>query len=621
MKKKHPSRQPEAINVTDNTAPIKQTIEPDDRLTRAKSMAPLRQMLAFLWPHKSRLIAAGIALIFTAGANLTLGYGVRILIDEGFSGADASGLYQAVSFILFVGIAIAIGSMTRFYLVSWLGERVSADLRSAVFNNLVHLQPSYFETNHSGEIMSRLTTDTTLLQTLIGSSVSLAVRSALTLSGALILMVITNLQLSLVILIAVPVTLIPILIFGRRVRKLSSKSQQSIAEVGSRAGEIFQSIKVVQSFNREIAEKTGFAQDVERAFVIARSRVWQRALLTGFAIVLLMGGMISMMWSGGIDVIEGRMTGGELGAFVFYAVMVGTSFATLAEVWGDLQRAAGASERLMELLQESNTIPDSGSSAIASGQCLHFDAVQFFYPSRPDIPALNGFNLTIQPGESVALVGPSGAGKSTVFELVLRFYDPAKGAIEFGGTDLRALSLTAWRQKIALVPQQPALFSGDILYNIAYGADSPTQASVETAAQMAHAHDFITALPEGYRSDLGAQGVRLSGGQRQRLALARAILVNPELLLLDEATSALDTESEWHVQQALTEIMQGRTTIIIAHRLSTVMNADKIVVMNEGQVVDSGRHEDLIRRCDVYQRLASRQFQSGAEGGATGNAS
>jgi ATP-binding cassette subfamily B protein len=610
MKKKHPSRQPEAINVTDNTAPIKHTIEPDDRLTRAKSMAPLRQMLAFLWPHKSRLIAAGIALIFTAGANLTLGYGVRILIDEGFSGADASGLYQAVSFILFVGIAIAIGSMTRFYLVSWLGERVSADLRSAVFNNLVHLQPSYFETNHSGEIMSRLTTDTTLLQTLIGSSVSLAARSALTLSGALILMVITNLQLSLVILIAVPVTLIPILIFGRRVRKLSSKSQQSIAEVGSRAGEIFQSIKVVQSFNREIAEKTGFAQDVERAFVIARSRVWQRALLTGFAIVLLMGGMISMMWSGGIDVIEGRMTGGELGAFVFYAVMVGTSFATLAEVWGDLQRAAGASERLMELLQESNTIPDSGSSAIASGQCLHFDAVQFFYPSRPDIPALNGFNLTIQPGESVALVGPSGAGKSTVFELVLRFYDPAKGAIEFGGTDLRALSLTAWRQKIALVPQQPALFSGDILYNIAYGADSPTQASVETAAQMAHAHDFIAALPEGYRSDLGAQGVRLSGGQRQRLALARAILVNPELLLLDEATSALDTESEWHVQQALTEIMQGRTTIIIAHRLSTVMNADKIVVMNEGQVVDSGRHEDLIRRCDLYQRLANRQFQT-----------
>ena len=573
-------------------------------------MAPLRQLLAFLWPHKSRLIAAGVALIFTAGAQLTLGYGVRILIDEGFSGADATGLYKAISFILMIGVAMAIGSMTRFYLVSWLGERVSADLRSAVFNNLVHLQPSYFETNHSGEIMSRLTTDTTLLQTLIGSSVSLAVRNALTLTGALALMVITNLQLSLVILLAVPVTLIPILIFGRRVRKLSNKSQQSIAEVGSHAGEIFQSIKVVQSFNRETAEKTGFAQDVERAFVIARSRVWQRALLTGFAIFLLMGGMISMMWSGGIDVIEGRMTGGELGAFVFYAVMVGTAFATLAEVWGDLQRAAGAAERLMELLQESSTIPDIGSNTVTSGQRLRFDAVQFFYPSRPDIPALNGFNLTIEPGESVALVGPSGAGKSTVFELILRFYDPANGTIEFGDKDLRALSLTTWRQKIALVPQQPALFSGDIFYNIAYGADNPTQASVESAAQMAHAHDFIAALPEGYHSDLGAQGVRLSGGQRQRLALARAILVNPELLLLDEATSALDAESEWHVQQALTEIMRERTTIIIAHRLSTVMNADKIVVMNEGQVVDSGRHEDLIMRCDLYQRLANRQFQT-----------
>jgi ATP-binding cassette subfamily B protein len=594
--------------VTDNTAPIKQEIDPEDRLTRAKSLAPLRQMLAFLWPHKSRLMAAGAALIFTAGAQLTLGYGVRILIDEGFSGADATGLYKAVSFILIIGVAMAFGSMTRFYLVSWLGERVSADLRSAVFNNLVHLQPSYFETNHSGEIMSRLTTDTTLLQTLIGSSVSLAVRNALTLTGALTLMV-------------VPITLIPILVFGRRVRKLSNKSQQSIAEVGSHAGEIFQSIKVVQSFNREIAEKTGFAQDVERAFVIARSRVWQRALLTGFAIFLLMGGMISMMWSGGIDVIEGRMTGGELGAFVFYAVMVGTAFATLAEVWGDLQRAAGAAERLMELLQESSTIPDIGSNTVTSGQRLHFNAVQFFYPSRPDMPALNGLNLTIQPGESVALVGPSGAGKSTVFELILRFYDPASGTIEFGGKDLRALSLTAWRQKIALVPQQPALFSGDIFYNIAYGADNPTQASVENAAQMAHAHDFIAALPEGYRSDLGAQGVRLSGGQRQRLALARAILVNPELLLLDEATSALDTESEWHVQQALTEIMRERTTIIIAHRLSTVMNADKIVVMDEGQVVDSGRHEDLITRCDLYQRLANRQFESGAEGGVTGHAS
>lgn len=582
----------------------------DEPPRRAKSLAPLRQLLGFLWPHKGRMIAAGTALVFTAGAQLTLGYGVKILIDEGFAGPDASGLYRAVIFMLVIGIAMAIGAMTRFYLVSWLGERVSADLRSAVFNNLVHMQPSYFESNHSGEIMSRLTTDTTLLQTLIGSSVSLAVRNALTLTGALTLMVITNLKLSLVILIAVPVTLLPILIFGRRVRKLSNKSQQTIAEVGSHAGEIFQSIKVVQSFNREVAEKTAFGRDVEQAFVVARSRVLQRALLTGIAIFLLMGGMVGMMWSGGVDVIEGRMTGGELGAFVFYAIMVGTAFATLSEVWGDLQRAAGAAERLMELLAETSEIPDTGTQTPASNTALAFKGVHFAYPSRPTHPTLSDFTLEIAHGESVALVGPSGAGKSTVFELMLRFYDPIAGAIRFGGADLREMPLDRWRQKIALVPQQPTLFSGDIFYNIAYGADEPTQAAVEAAAQMAHAHEFIQTLPEGYQSHLGAQGVRLSGGQRQRIALARAILSDPELLLLDEATSALDTESEWHVRQALTDIIQERTTIIIAHRLSTVINADRIVVMDEGRVIDSGPHDELMTSCELYQRLARLQFQT-----------
>ena len=596
-------------DTTIETPPADVARERADTPPRAKSLAPLRELLAFLWPHKNRLMAASAALIFTAGAQLTLGYGVKILIDEGFAGGDASGLYKAVTFMLVIGVAMAIGSMTRFYLVSWLGERVSADLRGAVFNNLVHMQPSYFESNHSGEIMSRLTTDTTLLQTLIGSSVSLAVRNALTLTGALTLMVFTNFKLSLVILVAVPVTILPILIFGRRVRKLSNKSQQTIAEVGSHAGEIFQSIKVVQSFNRETAEKTAFGRDVEQAFVVARSRVLQRALLTGFAIFLLMGGMVGMMWSGGVDVIEGRMTGGELGAFVFYAIMVGTAFATLSEVWGDLQRAAGAAERLIELLRETSEISDTGTTVPASQKTMAFEGVHFAYPSRPTHPALSAFTLDIQHGESVALVGPSGAGKSTVFELMLRFYDPIAGAIRFGGIDLRDMPLDSWRQKIALVPQQPALFSGDIRYNIAYGASDASQQAVEAAAQMAHAHEFINTLPDGYQSHLGAQGVRLSGGQRQRIALARAILADPELLLLDEATSALDTESEWHVQQALKEIMQGRTTVVIAHRLSTVINADRIIVMEEGGVVDSGRHDELMARCDLYQRLARLQFE------------
>ncbi|MDG1931397.1 MAG: ABC transporter transmembrane domain-containing protein [Luminiphilus sp.] len=596
-------------DTTIETPPADVARESENTPPRAKSLAPLRELLAFLWPHKNRLMAASAALIFTAGAQLTLGYGVKILIDEGFAGGDASGLYKAVTFMLVIGVAMAIGSMTRFYLVSWLGERVSADLRGAVFNNLVHMQPSYFESNHSGEIMSRLTTDTTLLQTLIGSSVSLAVRNALTLTGALTLMVFTNFKLSLVILVAVPVTILPILIFGRRVRKLSNKSQQTIAEVGSHAGEIFQSIKVVQSFNRETAEKTAFGRDVEQAFTVARSRVLQRALLTGFAIFLLMGGMVGMMWSGGVDVIEGRMTGGELGAFVFYAIMVGTAFATLSEVWGDLQRAAGAAERLIELLRETSEIPDTGTTVPASQKAIAFEGVHFAYPSRPTHPALSAFTLDIQHGESVALVGPSGAGKSTVFELMLRFYDPIAGAIRFGGIDLRDIPLDNWRQKIALVPQQPALFSGDIFYNIAYGASDSSQQAVEAAAQMAHAHEFINTLPDGYQSHLGAQGVRLSGGQRQRIALARAILADPELLLLDEATSALDTESEWHVQQALKEIMQGRTTVVIAHRLSTVINADRIIVMEEGGVVDSGRHDELMARCDLYQRLARLQFE------------
>jgi len=574
----------------------------------SRNFGPLKQLLHFLWPHKWRLIGASTALIFTAMAQLSLGYGVRLLIDEGFSGTDDSGLKQAVAFMMIVGCAMAIGAMIRFYLVTWLGERVSADLRSAAFKNLVRLQPSYFESNEAGEIMSRLTTDTTLLQSLIGSSVSMAARNALSLVGALTMMIITNFKLSLIILFVVPLTIVPIMIFGRRVRKLSNESQQSIAEVGSRAGEVLQAIKVVQSYNREGLEQQSFDRSVEVAFQVAKRRIRQRTILTGVAISLLLSGLVGMMWSGGQDVIQGRMSGGELGAFVFYAVILGSAFATLSEVWGDLQRAAGAAERLLELMGERSTIKDTGTSTAPMRQAIRFNDIQFAYPSRPNSLALDDFKLTVAPGQSLALVGPSGAGKSTVFELLQRFHDPAAGTVCYGDVDIRAISLTEWRDKAALVPQSPVLFSGDIRHNIAYGNPKASDDQIEAAARAAHADEFISQLPEGYSSQLGSQGVRLSGGQRQRLALARAILNDPEILLLDEATSALDTESEYHVQQALTEVMRDRTTIIIAHRLSTIINADVIAVMEKGRIIATGTHTELLESCPLYARLASLQF-------------
>lgn len=576
---------------------------------KAKSLKPLRELLQFLWPHKTRLIAASLALVFTAMAQLSLGYGIQILIDQGFANQSQAGLRQAVVFMIVVGFAMASGAFIRFYLVSWLGERVSADLRQKVFDNLLTIHPGFYEKNHAGEIMSRITTDTTLLQTLIGSSVSLAARSALTLVGALILMSLTNFKLTLIMLIGVPLTLLPVLYLGRRVRNLSNKSQASIASVGNRAGEVLQSIKIVQSFQREAMERDVFGQEVDTAFQIARKRIQQRAWLMACAIFLFLGGMVGMMWTGGQDVLAGRMSGGDLGAFVFYAVMLGSAFATLSEVWGDLQRAAGAAERLVELLHQDSDIEDNGLETIPHGQAVSAVDLTFIYPSRPNTPALTGFNLTIPPGKTLALVGPSGAGKSTIFELLQRFYDPTKGALTYGGRPISDYPLAQWRQKLALVPQSPILFSGDITYNIGYGNPEAKDAEIEAAAEAAYAKEFITRLPEGFSSEIGAQGVQLSGGQRQRIALARAILKNPEILLLDEATSALDTESEHYVQLALGELTRGRTTIIIAHRLSTIMNADAIAVVDKGSVVDVGTHDELLSRCELYQRLASMQFR------------
>lgn len=574
-----------------------------------RSLSPLLAIFRFLLPYRARLFGAGTALVFTAGATLFLGRGIQVLIDEGFGGGTSADLRNAISVIMVIAGAMAIGTFMRFYLVSWLGERVSADIRKAVFDNIIRLNPGYFETNRSGEIMSRLTTDTTLLQTIIGSSLSMALRSSLTLAGGLVLMFITNVKLSLIITAGVPLVLLPILIFGRRVRRLSTQSQDSIASVGSYAGEIIQNIRTVQSYTSEDRESAAFAGEVESAFAIARRRIRQRALLVCVAILLLFAGMGAMLWSGGQDVISGRMSGGELGAFVFYAIMVGSGFATLSEVWGEVQRAAGASERLLELLHTRSDLPDTGSERDLPVAELAFRNVTFCYPARPNEAALKNLSLKIAAGKSLALVGPSGGGKSTVFQLLQRFYDPQAGSVEFAGVDIRDIGLHTLRQQLALVPQQPALFTASVRYNIAYGRPEASDDEVAAAAQAAHADEFINRLPQGYDSHLGEQGVRLSGGQRQRIALARAILNNPHVLLLDEATSALDSESEHQVQLALHELMRNRTTVIIAHRLSTILHADLIAVLDKGELVATGTHQSLLQDCPLYARLASLQFR------------
>ncbi len=578
----------------------------------ARNLPALRPVLRYLLPYRLRLAGATAALLFTAGATLSLGHGVQVLIDQGFGGGSEAELRGAIGLLLVIAGAMAVGTFVRFYLVSWLGERVSADLRKAVFDNIVRLHPGFFETNRSGEIMSRLTTDTTLLQTIIGSSFSMALRSSLTLTGALVMMFVTNLKLSLIIALGVPLVLLPILVFGRRVRRLSNASQDSIASVGSYAGEVIQHIRVVQSYTREDFETGAFARQVERAFAIARRRIRQRAMLVCVAILLLFSGMAGMMWEGGQDVLAGRMSGGELGAFVFYAMMVGMGVATISEVWGELQRAAGAAERLLELIHTDSLIPDPGPTPLPQTPRqpgLALREVTFCYPTRPQQPALHDFSLDIAPGRSLALVGPSGAGKSTVFELLQRFYDPQRGQVLLDGRDIRTLGLAQLRSHFALVPQQPALFTGDVRYNIAYGRPEATDEEVEAAARAAHADDFIRRLPEGYRSHLGEQGVRLSGGQRQRIALARAILKDAPILLLDEATSALDTESENQVRLALQALMRERTTVIIAHRLSTILHADRIAVLDGGRLVATGTHDELLRDCELYRRLASLQFR------------
>ena len=589
-----------------------------DAQSTSKSFTVLLELWAFMRPYKCVLLFAGIALVFTAAVTLSIGQGVRLLVDDGLAANSTEALANTVYVVLALSLLMAVGTYARFYLVSWLGERVTADLRSAVFAHLVKLHPSYFEVNRSGEIMSRLTTDTSLLQNIIGSSFSMALRSTLTFIGSLALLLYTNLKLSLLVLVGVPVVLLPIILYGRRVRRLSKASQDSIADVGSYAGEIIRNIKTVQAYTHEDYEQAAFNKEVEGAFNVAKRRIKQRAMLIAVVIFLVFVAITSLIWVGGSDMLAGEITGGELAAFIFYAVMMAGAVATISEVYGELQRAVGATERLLELLAVESEIPYRADASQARSQtrdqneqpklAVSLNNVSFSYPSRPQIKALDGVSLNIKAGERIALVGPSGAGKSTVFELLQRFYDPSEGQVLVAGQDIRSISTFDLRERLAIVPQQPVMFSSDIAYNISYGLPEASTEQITQAAKAAHADIFIEALPERYASDLGEQGVRLSGGQKQRIAIARAILKDPKILLLDEATSALDSESEYHVQQALDTLTQGRTTLIIAHRLSTIKHVDRIVVFDGGKIVAQGTHTQLVATSSLYRRLAELQF-------------
>ena len=581
------------------------TTQPDK-----KDLRLLMRLLPFITPYKKMVLGAAFALIITAGVSLALGQGIRLLIDQGFNSADPSQLNQAMMVLAVITFLMAAGTFTRFYLVSWLGERVSNDVRLAVFNHLLTLDPYYFEVNRSGEINARLTTDTTLLQSIIGSSISMALRSSLTFLGGLVMMLITNPKLALIVLSSVPLIIFPMILYGRKVRKLSRLSQDRVADIGTYAGEIVQNIKVVQSFTREAEETTAFGIEVEKAFNIAKKRILQRSILIVVAMTLVFTGLSSMIWVGAQDVASGQISSGELAAFVFYALMVAMAVATISEVYGELQRAAGATERLLELLAEKAEIriPKDPISLANGALSLRFDDVSFSYPSRPEQTALKHISFNVKAGETIAIVGPSGAGKSTLFELLQRFYDPKDGTIEVSGHDIKHLTPKDLRLHLGLVPQQPTLFSADVAHNIGYGDANASHEQIVSAAKNAYADEFIELLPQGYASYLGEQGVRLSGGQRQRVAIARAMLKNPSILLLDEATSALDANSEHKIQAALQKLMQGRTTLIIAHRLATVMHADRIMVFNEGQLEAQGTHAQLLLTSPLYKRLSELQF-------------
>tara|TARA_R110002110_G_scaffold10522_5_gene51794 strand:- start:170 stop:1969 length:1800 start_codon:yes stop_codon:yes gene_type:complete len=580
---------------------------------KSRELGALRALLPFLAPYRGLMIAAILALVLTAMISLTLPLAVRRVIDT-FGSGEAELLDQYFVAALIIAGLLAVGTGLRYALVTRFGERVVADIRKAVFDRVISMSPAFYENLMTGEVLSRITTDTTLILSVVGSSMSIALRNMLIVTGGLVLMLFTSAKLTAMVLLIVPAVIVPILVLGRRLRVLSRENQDWIAASSGNASESLGAVQTVQAFTNEAASQAQFGQMTEASFDAALLRIKTRALMTIIVIFLVFAGVVGVLWMGARDVRADQMSAGALVQFVIYAVMVAGGVAALSEIWGELQRAAGATERLVELLRTQDTVQDPEIDIAlptpVAGR-IAFENVHFTYPARPDVQALDGINLSIDPGETVAFVGPSGAGKTTIIQLILRFYDPASGRITLDDVDLRDVSRAVFRQSVALVPQDPVIFAASVRENIRFGRPDATDAEITAAAEAAAAHGFITALPDGYDSYLGERGVMLSGGQKQRIAIARAILRDAPVLLLDEATSALDAESERAVQSAVDRLSADRTTLIVAHRLATVKKADRIVVLEAGQIVDMGTHDELVTKGGLYARLARLQFTDG----------